>query len=87
MDEAQKRTSEGIKDTIELCLPTDIHLASQAMSYPVNGEYYRIQNVEYASFLELPKPFDRGAVTLRPYKPYVEKQQVLLSSMLLRSHG
>lgn len=44
--------------------------------YPIPDEYYRIQNVEYATFIELSVPNENAEVTMRLQKPFVEKQQV-----------
>ena len=49
---------------------------------PVPGEFYRIQNVEFASFLEATKVYDGANVTLRHEKSYAEKQKVGIISVL-----
>lgn len=43
---------------------------------PLPDVYYRIQNLDYANFLELSKPRDGGKVVLRVKKEDVDKQQV-----------
>ena len=44
------------------------------------GEYYRIQNVEFATFLEVSKVYDGATVVLRHEKSYAEKQKVKVTS-------